>query len=321
MLSTGLRCLRSPIVATRRSAAAVRIHNFATATAGGVNTGVVKVSDKEVTQVDYYAGASHYDTLWCTVNMGFGYYPPLALSSGTGSNVVLDYPNATLNLCERMMNMAGIKSTDKVLDLGAGRGVSCLAIAKATGAHCVGVDITPENIEQAKHHAKAHPDLNVEYFVGSFTDLSEEIIANGPYDVVFSAVSFCHVHEHLADCFAQIKKVLKPGTGRAIINDYIGCDREVSANTIENVYKRLHFSKLHGGAMWRKIADESGLTIMQYEDLSAHMSFGYSQLAAGARKHGFKSTDGTPLADNYEVSSAAAAKREIGLNTALMQLK
>jgi ubiquinone/menaquinone biosynthesis C-methylase UbiE len=278
----------------------------------------LKVTDEEVTQVDYYAGASHYDTLWGTGNMGFGYYPHLALSSGPASNVVLDYPNATQNLCERMINMAGIKSTDKVLDLGAGRGVSCLAIAKATGAHCVGVDITPENIDQAKHHAKAHPDLNIEYFVGSFTDLPQEVIAKGPYDVVFSAVSFCHVHENLSECFDMVKKTVKPGTGRAIINDYIGSDREVSNDTLENVYKRLHFSKLHGGMMWRKIADESGLRIIQYEDLSEHMSFGYSQLSAGARAHGFKAADGTPLADNYAMSSRAAGKREIGLNVALM---
>jgi len=280
-----------------------------------------KVNDEEATQVDYYAKASHYDTLWGTGNMGFGFYPHLALSSGPGSKVVLDYPNATLNLAERMINMAGIKSTDKVLDLGSGRGVSCLAIAKATGATCVGVDITPENVDQAKHHAKAHPDLNVEYFVGSFTDLPEEVLAKGPYDVVWSTVSFCHVHEQLGDCLAMVKKALKPGTGRAIINDYIGSDKEVSNDTLENVYKRLHFSKLHGGAAWRKIADESGLTIMQYEDLSAHMAFGYSQLAAGARAHGFKSADGTLLGDNYEVSSKAAAKREIGLNTCLMMVQ
>merc|ERR1719498_186910 len=190
MLSTSVRSLRSSARLVQRSTAAVCARNFAT---DGVNAGILKVNDQEVTQVDYYAGASHYDTLWGTGNMGFGYYPHLAL--GSGSNVVLNYPNATQNLCERMIKMAGIKSTDKVLDLGAGRGVSCLAIAKLTGAHCVGVDITPENIDQAKQHAKAHPDLNIEYFVGSFTDLPAEVIAKGPYDVVFSAVSFCHVHE------------------------------------------------------------------------------------------------------------------------------
>jgi len=318
MLATGLRCLRSPARAAFRPPVAACSRSFAS---DGVNPGIRKVTDDEVTQVDYYAGAGHYDKLWGTGNMGFGYYPHLAFSSGPGSNVVLDYANAALNLTERMIEMAGIKSTDKVLDLGAGRGAACLWIARATGAHCVGLDITPENIEQAKHHAKAHPEYNIEYFVGSFTNLPEEVVARGPYDVIFSRVSFCHVHEQLAECFAETARVLKPGTGRAIINDYIGSDRKVSDDTIENVYKRLHFSKLHGGAMWRRIADESGLTIMQYEDLSAHMSFGYSQLADTARAAGFKSADGTPLADNYGVSSLAAKNREIGLNNALLMLK
>merc|ERR1711953_414056 len=158
----------------------------------------------------------------------------------------------------------------------------------------------PENIEQAKHHAKVHPDLKVEYVVGSFTGLPEEIIAKGPYDVVASRVSFCHVHEELDKCFSEIRKVLKPVTGRAIINDYIGCDDEVSSDTIENVYKRLHFSKLHGCVMWRRIAENAGLTIMEFEDLSEHMAFGYSQLADAAREHGFKSADGALLTDNYQ---------------------
>merc|ERR1712060_596397 len=159
------------------------------------------------------------------------------------------------------------------------------------GAHCVGLDITPENIDQAKHHAKAHPEYKIDYVVGSFTELPQEVVDMGPYDVVFSRVSFCHVHEQLDACFAETARVLKPG-GRAIINDYIGCDGEVSEDTLENVYKRLHFSHLHGGAKWRQIADKY-LTIMQYEDLSAHMTLGYAQLAA-------------------------AANRQIGLNNCLM---
>lgn len=319
MIASTLRSL--PRYAGQRSAGALGSRFFAAAKTDGVNTGILKVNDEEATQVDYYAGAGHYDKLWGTGNMGFGYYPHLAFTSGPGTDVVLDYPTAGLSQTERMCNMAGIKPGDKVLALGAGRGAECLWIAKHTGAQIVGVDITPENIDQAKHHAKAHPDYNVEYFVGSFTDLSDEIVAKGPYDVVFSRVSFCHVHEQLDQCFSELKRVLKPGTGRAIINDYIGSDSEVSAETLENVYKRLHFSKLHGGAMWRRIADESGLTIMQYEDLSAHMALGYSQLATAARAAGVKSADGTPLADNYQISSEAAAKRQIGLNCALMQLK
>jgi len=313
MLATGLRCLRSPARAALRLPVAARTRQIA----AGVNTGIRKVSDDEVTQVDYYAGAGHYDKLWGTGNMGFGYYPHLALSSGPGTNVVLDYASAGINNTERMCDMAGIKAGDKVLDLGAGRGAACLWIAEYTGAHVVGLDLTPENIDQAKHHLKAHPEYNIDYFVGSFTDLPQEVVDMGPYDVVFSRVSFCHVHEELDKCFAETSRVLKPG-GRAIINDYLGCDGEVSEDTLENVYKRLHFSHLHGGAKWRQIADASGLTIMQYEDLAAHMSLGYAQLAEAARAAGYKSADGAPLADNYAMSSTAAANRQIGLNNCLM---
>jgi len=263
----------------------------------------------------YYENAAHYDKLWGEGNMGFGFYPHL--DPADASRIILDFSQASLGLTERMIETAAIKKGSRVLDLGSGKGLACLAVARQVGAHCTGVDLTPANVARAKEFAELEPDLDVRYFVGSFTDLPTEVLADGLYDVIITRVAFCHVHSLLGDIFGQVKRAMKPGTGRAVINDFLGGDGEVSAATVENVYKRLHFEELKGPISWRRAADDAGLTLMRYEDLNAHIHFGYSQLEAGARKKGIASADGVLLADNYKETVAAVERREVNMNLAL----
>ena len=55
---------------------------------------------------------------------------------------------------EGMLKLAGVKSTDTVVDLGCGDGRIVIAAAKAYGAHGIGVDINPERIAEARANAK-----------------------------------------------------------------------------------------------------------------------------------------------------------------------
>merc|ERR1740124_307138 len=71
----------------------------------------------ERTQKDYYQKASHYDTLWGQDNLHIGYFPHL----DKNTDVVLNPSQAALALTERMIKIASIGPTDKVLDLGSGK--------------------------------------------------------------------------------------------------------------------------------------------------------------------------------------------------------
>ncbi len=53
-----------------------------------------------------------------------------------------------------MLKLAGVKSTDTVIDLGCGDGRIVIAAAKNFGAHGIGVDLNPERIEEARANAK-----------------------------------------------------------------------------------------------------------------------------------------------------------------------
>jgi len=285
-----------------------------------------RCADDDVT--DYYATSSHYDKLFGNGNMGFGYYPHLERSglsghSGAGStSIVLDFSQASTKLTERIMSIASIQPGDRVLDLGSGKGLACMEIARATGAQCTGVDFTPENVEKANAVSKErYPELNVRFFVGSFTDLPAEVLADGPYDIIVSRVALCHAHSNIHEFFEQVKKALKPRTGRAIINDFLGGDGPPSETTLENVYQRMHFTELKGPIQWRQAADEAGLSLVYYEDISEHLAFGYSQLETVARKFNIKSANGdTLLGDQYRESVNAVQKQEIVMNLAHYRL-
>lgn len=334
-------------------------------------------SKEERTQKDYYQTASHYDVLWGKDNLHIGYYPHLidvsvssdsrspstdkktddAAVAGAAATTTTTPAEAAYTLTKRMIQLANITATDRVLDLGSGKGKACYDIATLTqGASCTGVDLTPNNVERANALARHHPHLPLHFQVGSFTHLPASIVdETEKYDVVFSQVAFCHVHDQLDTIFQQVMHVLKPTTGRFIVNDYLGgigsaiagteTTEHIHPDTLEHVFKRLHFSSLHGHKSWRRIADtvvvnttipsrsnegddddddaqqqqQLQLELLHYENMDIHMKYFYEQLVMGADHHGYISTDGTSLATNYNQTVAAIARNEIGMNLALFR--
>merc|ERR1711953_856818 len=152
-------------------------------------------------------------------------------------------------------NLTVLNNKTTLLDLGCGKGQACKLIAQVTGAKCVGVDIGTANIKRANEVAAEMPDLRMEFYEGSFTDIPKEA-ANRKYDVVFAQVAFCHVHLELPAILELCKIVLAEG-GCLLVNDYLGCDLPggASQSTKDHVWKRLHFEYLHGHVAWRRIVD------------------------------------------------------------------
>ena len=285
--------------------------------------------DASITK-DYDKKASHYDKLWGRDNLHIGYYPHLDTSGNTimDKNIsILSPSQSAAALTERMIQLANIRPTDRVLDLGSGKGLACKVIAETTGASCTGLDLTTANVERSKSIARDHPNLKLSYFEGSFTKFPEEVLEDGPYDVIFSQIAFCHAHNALPVILQQVLRALKDETGRFVVNDYLGGDKEPGPDTYEHIYKRLKFSKLHGHWSWRNIADgifDGGarLELMVYENLNAHMLHFYQELMKDAAAHNeFESGDGSILTTNYNETAKAITKNEIGMNLALYTKK
>jgi SAM-dependent methyltransferase len=72
-----------------------------------------------------------------------------------GETPVLDVPYVPTppEVVERMLDMAGVKPGDFVIDLGSGDGRIAIAAAKR-GARAFGVDIDPQRVEEARQNAR-----------------------------------------------------------------------------------------------------------------------------------------------------------------------
>lgn len=64
------------------------------------------------------------------------------------------YVPTTEEAVEAMLNLAGVKKSDVVYDLGCGDGRIVVAAAKKHGARGVGIDINPMRIAEAKENAR-----------------------------------------------------------------------------------------------------------------------------------------------------------------------
>lgn len=58
------------------------------------------------------------------------------------------------SLVDRMLQMAGVKSTDYVVDLGSGDGRTVITAAKKFGATALGIEYNPDMVELAKRNAE-----------------------------------------------------------------------------------------------------------------------------------------------------------------------
>lgn len=119
-----------------------------------------------------------------------------------------------------------------VLDLGCGSGRDCYLLSRLVGesGKVIGIDMTEEQLEVAKHHQDWHANRygysrsNVEFVQGYIEDLSTAGIADNSIDVV---VSNCVVNlsPEKHQVLSEILRVLKPG-GELYFSD-VYADRRI----------------------------------------------------------------------------------------------
>lgn len=109
-----------------------------------------------------------------------------------------------------MIEKAGLKSGDQVLDVGCGPGYVTLMAKQRVGprGRAVGIDAAPEMIEAARQKAQ-RTDLDVEFKVDLIEKLS---FPDNSFDAVLSSLMMHHLPDDLKrEGLAEVRRVLKPG--------------------------------------------------------------------------------------------------------------
>jgi demethylmenaquinone methyltransferase/2-methoxy-6-polyprenyl-1,4-benzoquinol methylase/phosphoethanolamine N-methyltransferase len=118
---------------------------------------------------------------------------------------------------QRIIEAAGLRPGDRVLDVGCGTGTLAIAAAEVVGSEgrVEGIDPSPEMIERARAKAVAGGSP-VKFHVAAIEALP---FADDSFDAVLSSLMFHHLTERLQrEGLAELRRVLAPG-GRLTIID------------------------------------------------------------------------------------------------------
>lgn len=189
-------------------------------------------------------------------------------------------------------DLAQLKATQEVLDLGSGSGMDAFVAALHVGpqGRVVGVDMTPEQLAKAERLRTAHGLDQVEFRAGQIEALP---LPDASFDLVISN-GVINLAPDKDVVFSEAARVLRPG-GRLAIADIV-TEVELTEAIVANVDL---WASCIGGApqqdVYVRAMSRAGLQVEQvkpnpYEFLSdqargASATFGVKSISVLARKH------------------------------------
>ncbi len=193
----------------------------------------------------------------------------LAIHYGYWDEKVSSFPQSLLRMNEVMMEAAGIKPTDKVLDAGCGVGGSSIFIAKTLGCTVTGITLSERQVQLATANAK---EKNVEglldfkamnYCATDFPDAS--------FDIVWGCESICYA-DSKEQFVKEAYRLLKPG-GQLVVADGFVTSFENNNNPIIRKWiDGWQVNYLESPDRFKSFMQQTGFANINYRDISKEAS-------------------------------------------------
>lgn len=134
------------------------------------------------------------------------------------------------NKIERLFQYIDFKEKQKFLEIGCGNGAACKHIAKKYNLNVTGMDVDPEQIQNAIDDIEKIQ--NIQFFEGDSTNLK---FSDNEYDIVYSSGVLHHIN-NWKKVLEEINRVLKP-KGYYIFSDL--AYSSFTARVFKNIAKNL----------------------------------------------------------------------------------
>jgi tocopherol O-methyltransferase len=173
---------------------------------------------------------------------------------------------AVLQLLELVASRAGLEPGARVCDVGAGYGASARWLASRYGAQVTALTLSPAQYAYACAQPTVPGAPTPRYLL---QDWLSNTLPGGSADVVIALEST----EHMADlkrCFAQLRRVLRPG-GRFVICAWLACETPEPWEIrllLEPICREGRLAGLGSMSEYRSALEGAGLVVDTEEDLS-----------------------------------------------------
>ena len=150
-----------------------------------------------------------------------------------------------------------------LLDICSALGGPARHLAEKYGTKIVGLDITPEMVEEAKKRTEGKPYADkIEYRIGSGLDIPAH---KHTFDVVWGQDAWCYIRDktRLID---EVNRVLKPG-GTLGFTDWIWGPNNPSEAEADYLMEFMVFPDLQTLEGYAKLIEVTGLKLEEKEDL------------------------------------------------------